>query len=132
VLTDFGVAKRLDASGGQTSHGEVLGTPYYISPEQAQGGEVTPRADLYSLGVIFHEMLTRRRPFDGETILEILAQHLQAPVPRLPGALADYQPILDGLLAKRPADRLESAEALLAEIDRVWTRLAMEREICSA
>jgi len=132
VLTDFGVAKRLDANGGQTTHGEVLGTPYYLSPEQAQGQEVTPRADLYSLGVIFYEMLTRRRPFDGETILEILAQHLNAPVPTLPGALADFQPIVDGLLAKRPEARLPSAEALLAEIDRVWTRQAMQKEICSA
>ncbi len=132
VLTDFGVAKRLDASGGQTSHGEVLGTPYYLSPEQAQGQEVSPRSDLYSLGVIFHEMLTRRRPFDGETILEILAQHLNAPLPRLPEALADYQPLIDGLLAKRPGERLESADALLGEIDRVWTRLAMQKEICSA
>src|SRR5262245_19020871 len=126
VLTDFGVAKRLDGSAGQTLHGEILGTPYYLSPEPAQGGAVTPRADLYSLGVIFYEMLTGRRPFAGATILEVLSQHVSAPVPRLPAALADYQPLVDGMLAKRVEDRFESGEAVLAEIDAVWTRNALQ------
>ena len=126
VLTDFGVAKRLDGSAGQTLHGEILGTPYYLSPEQAQGGAVTPRADLYSLGVIFYEMLTGRRPYAGGTILEILSQHVSAPIPRLPAALADYQRLVDGMLAKRIEDRLESGDAVLAEIDAVWTRNALQ------
>ena len=125
VLTDFGVAKRLDQSAGQTLHGEVLGTPYYISPEQALGGEITPQADIYSLGVIFYEMLAGTRPYGGETILEILAQHAVAPIPRLPAALADFQGLVDGMLAKRGADRFQDAEALLAEIDTVWTRQAL-------
>jgi len=126
VLTDFGVAKRLDGSVGQTLHGEILGTPYYLSPEQAQGEAVTTRTDLYSLGVIFHEMLTNRRPYAGGTILEILSQHVSAPVPRLPAQLADYQTLVDGMLAKRVEDRFESAEAVLAEIDAVWTRNALQ------
>jgi len=127
VLTDFGVAKRLDVTEGQTLHGEVLGTPYYISPEQSQGGAVTAQTDLYSLGVIYYEMLTGRRPFAGETILEILAQHAVAPVPRLPAALADHQTLIDGMLAKRTADRFESADALLEEIDALWTRQALRK-----
>src|SRR5262249_23671514 len=122
VLTDFGVAKRLDRQDGQTLHGEILGTPYYLSPEQAQSGVVSPRSDLYSLGVIFYEMLTRTRPFAGGTILEILSQHIAAPVPRLPSELADYQRLVDGMLAKRPEDRFESADDVLAEIDAVWTQ----------
>ena len=126
VLTDFGVAKRLDGSAGQTLHGEILGTPYYLSPEQAQGGQVTARADLSSLGVIFYEMLTGRRPFAGGTILEILSQHVSAPIPRLPAALADYQRLVDGMLAKRAEDRLESGDAVLAEIDAVWTQNALQ------
>ena len=126
VLTDFGVAKRLDGLAGQTLHGEILGTPYYLSPEQAQGGTVTPRTDLYSLGVIFYEMLTGRRPYAGGTILEILSQHVSAPIPRLPAALADYQRLVDGMLAKRVEDRFESGEAVLAEIDAVWTRNALQ------
>jgi serine/threonine protein kinase len=128
VLTDFGVAKRLDDSNTRTMHGEVLGTPYYISPEQAQGAKVTPRTDLYSLGVIFFEMLTGHRPFAGGTILEIVSQHISAPVPQLPEELAEHQCLVDGMLAKRPEERFESAEALLVAIDEVWTRQALKKE----
>jgi serine/threonine-protein kinase PpkA len=119
VLTDFGVAKRLSRAADQTLHGEIIGTPYYISPEQAAGEPVTPRADLYSLGVIFYEMLTGQRPFGGETIHEVLGQHISAPVPRLAAALDRYQELMDGLLAKRPQDRFSSAEVLLGAIERV-------------
>jgi serine/threonine protein kinase len=125
VLTDFGVAKRLDAAAGHTMHGEILGTPYYLAPEQAQGGVVTARADLYSLGIIFYEMLTGARPFTGQTILELLAQHASAPVPRLPQQFAAYQRLVDGLLAKRPEDRFADADAVLAEIDMIWTQRAL-------
>jgi class 3 adenylate cyclase len=126
VLTDFGVAKRLDASGHQTMHGEIVGTPNYISPEQAEGAEVTPGSDLYSLGVIFFEMLTGRRPYSGGTIYEVIAQHVGAPIPRLPAALAGYQCLVDRMLAKRPADRFASAQSLLAMIDDVWTGVALK------
>jgi serine/threonine-protein kinase PpkA len=129
VLTDFGVAKRTEHASGHTLQGEVLGTPHYISPEQAQAGEVGPSADLYSLGVIFYEMLTGKRVFTGETILEILSQHIIAPVPRLPAELEDYQPLIDGLLAKRPADRFADADDLLAEIDRIWTSQSIQKKL---
>jgi serine/threonine-protein kinase PpkA len=129
VLTDFGVAKRTEHASGHTIQGEVLGTPHYISPEQAQAGEVGPSADLYSLGVIFYEMLTGKRVFTGETILEILSQHIIAPIPRLPAELEDYQPLIDGLLAKRPKDRFEDADALLAEIDRIWTSQSIQKKL---
>jgi class 3 adenylate cyclase/CheY-like chemotaxis protein/tRNA A-37 threonylcarbamoyl transferase component Bud32 len=129
VLTDFGVAKRTEHASGHTIQGEVLGTPHYISPEQAQAGEVGPSADLYSLGVIFYEMLTGKRVFTGETILEILSQHIIAPIPRLPAELEDYQPLVDGLLAKRPKDRFADADALLAEIDRIWTSQSIQKKL---
>jgi len=129
VLTDFGVAKRTEHASGHTIQGEVLGTPHYISPEQAQAGEVGPSADLYSLGVIFYEMLTGKRVFTGETILEILSQHIIAPIPRLPEELADYQPLIDGLLAKRPKDRFADADDLLAEIDRIWTSQSIQKKL---
>lgn len=125
VLTDFGVAKRVEQQATQTVHGEVLGTPYYIAPEQAHGEEITPRADLYSLGVIFYEMLTRKRPFVGDTVMEILAQHHAAKIPRLPEEFADCQPLVDRMLAKDPNDRFENADAVLTEIDEVWTRKAL-------
>ncbi len=128
VLTDFGVAKRLDGSPSQTIHGEILGTPYYISPEQADGREITPASDFYSLGIIFYEMLTGQRPYAGSTITEILSQHVAAPVPRLPQTLAEYQPLVDGMLAKRPDGRFRSADALLAAIDEVWTHIALRKD----
>jgi serine/threonine protein kinase len=127
VLTDFGVAKRLDQGPSQTIQGEVFGTPYYLSPEQAQGAVVTPQTDLYSLGVIFYEMLTGTRPYRGGTITEILAQHSAAPIPRLSPELADYQALVDGMLAKRPAERFESADAVLDAIDQVWTQQALKK-----
>jgi len=129
VLTDFGVAKRLEQVTGHTVQGEVLGTPHYISPEQAQAGEVGPSADLYSLGVIFYEMLTGKRPYAGETIVEILSQHIIAPIPRLPEDLADFQSLIDGMLAKKAVDRLADAEALLAEIDRIWTSQSIQMKL---
>ena len=129
VLTDFGVAKRLEHTSGQTIKGEVLGTPHYISPEQAQAEEVGPRADLYSLGVIFYEMLTGKRLFTGETILEILSQHIAAPIPKLPADMADFQPLIDGLLAKRPDDRFADADTLLGEIDRIWISQSIQKKL---
>lgn len=127
VLTDFGVAKRVGQSASHTVHGEVLGTPFYVSPEQAQGGVVTPAVDIYSLGVIFHELLCGRRPFDGETLMEVLSQHLTAPIPRLPEDLAEYQPLLDGMLAKAVEHRFADAHVLLDEIDRIWTAQAVRK-----
>jgi serine/threonine protein kinase len=127
VLTDFGVAKRMDVPTGETLHGEILGTPYYISPEQSEGRAVTPQADLYSLGVIYYEMLTGCRPFAGGSLAEILAQHLKAPVPRLPAPFAAHQTLVDGMLAKRVCERFADAAALQREIDAVWIRQALPR-----
>ena len=131
VLTDFGVAKRLDQSVNQTIQGEILGTPYYISPEQADGGEITPASDFYSLGIIFYEMLTGQRPYAGATILEILSQHVAAPVPHLPAELAQYQGLIDGMLAKRREARFQNAEAVLAAIDDLWTQIALRKDVCT-
>ena len=125
VLADFGIAKRSEGSMDRTVHGEFFGTPYYISPEQASGKRATERSDIYSLGIIFYEMLMNRRPFDGSSIVELISQHVHAPVPRLPAGLDDYQGLLDGMLAKDPAERLQNADEVLAAIDRVWTQVAL-------
>ena len=66
-----------------------------------------------------------RRPFDGNSIIELISQHVHAPVPRLPEALVDYQILLDGMLAKDPDERLQNADEVLASIDRVWTQVAL-------
>jgi serine/threonine-protein kinase PpkA len=128
VLADFGIAKKSSEAMGQTMHGEVFGTPYYISPEQADGQPASQHSDLYSLGVIFYEMLMNRRPYEGDSIVEVISQHLYAPVPRLPQELSDYQPLVDGMLEKDPALRLQSADAVLALIDRVWTQNALRAD----
>ena len=115
VLTDFGIAKDLSRNLNQTTRGEALGTPYYLSPEQAITGQVDPRTDLYSLGIMLHEFLTGHPPYRGEDALTVLQKHVHAPLPVLPDDLARFQPVLDKLLAKKPEERFASAEvALLA------------------
>ena len=113
VLIDFGLAKELAGDKALTGAGEIRGSPYYMSPEQAAGQPTDERTDLYSLGVIFHELLTGERPFQGHTVFDILAQHQHAPAPRLAGPAEVLQPLLDRLLAKRPHDRFQSATEFL-------------------
>ena len=117
VLIDFGLAKSMDSSSDMP--GEVRGSPYYISPEQAEGAAVDQRSDLYSLGIIFYEMLTGKRPFRGNSVLAIIQAHRSAPIPALPDDLSRFQPIVAGLLAKDPTNRLSSTTAALAELARL-------------
>ena len=116
VLIDFGLAKNLGAGTRSTAAGILRGSPYYMSPEQAQGSDLDVRSDLYSLGVILHEMLTARKPYTGTTAIEVLQQHVTAPVPALPPELAGYQTLLDGLMAKSRDERIRSADDLLASL----------------
>lgn len=118
VLIDFGLAKHMD-SGSLTHAGEVRGSPYYISPEQAQGAAVDQRSDLYSLGVIFYEMLTGKRPFLGNSVVAILQSHHNDPIPILPTELSRFQRLVDGLLAKNPAERFPSITTAVAELARM-------------
>ena len=121
ALADFGISKRLDETGELTKLGSVLGTPNYISPEQALGNSVDHRSDLYSAGVIFFEMLTGQKPFKAETAPALVYQHVHAAIPQLPNIVHNYQPILEMLIAKNPNDRFSSAEEFvesLMSIDR--------------
>jgi DNA-binding NarL/FixJ family response regulator len=111
VLIDFGLARRSIDEVGTTGIGQVLGSPYYISPEQAQGQRVDARTDLYSLGVMFYEMLTGQRPYSGKTALEIMEQHAHAP-----DNVALQQALVDRLMAKRLSERYVSADELLADL----------------
>ena len=117
-LVDFGVAKRARESLGLTRHGQVVGTPFYLSPEQAQYAKVTPQSDLYSLGVMAFEMFTGEKPFQADSIEDLLRQHVGAPVPRLPVTLAVHQPLIDRLMAKKPEDRFANARELEAFLAR--------------
>jgi serine/threonine protein kinase len=108
ALIDFGLAKRLRLQMEITGSGEIFGTPYYMSPEQGHGNAVDQRSDIYSLGVIFYEMLTGEKPYQAENAMGIIYKHAQAPIPLLPARFAEYQSLLNMMLAKNPEDRLQS------------------------
>ena len=110
ALIDFGLAKRAVLAGSMSGKGEIFGTPFYMSPEQGHGGDVDARSDIYSMGIIFHEMLTGNKPYQADTAMGVIYQHAQAPIPMLPARYARHQPLLERLLAKMPRDRLQTAE----------------------
>jgi eukaryotic-like serine/threonine-protein kinase len=111
-LTDFGIARALDASG-HTQHGEMLGTPNYISPEQALGHAATGASDLYALGVVAHEMLSGQRPFDRGTPIATAMSHVTEPPPPLPDEVPlELREVVEALLEKKPGDRPPNARAL--------------------
>jgi serine/threonine-protein kinase PpkA len=87
-----------------------------MSPELCTGLPVDQRSDLYSLGVIFFEMLIGHRLFDAESPAGLIYQHVHGPIPQLPAKLSGYQPIINRLLSKKPADRFQSARELFAYI----------------
>ena len=109
ALIDFGLAKRMRLAMEITGSGEIFGTPYYMSPEQGHGNGVDLRSDVYSLGVIFFEMLTGVKPFRGDSAMSIIFRHGNDPVPLLPPTLSHHQALVNMMLAKQPEHRLESA-----------------------
>ena len=116
ALADFGISRRLASESELAKSGSVLGTPHYMSPEQGQGKPVDVRNDIYSLGIIFFEMLTGEKPFHGDTPATVVYEHINTPIPKLPVSLKRYQGLLETLLAKDPEKRFESASALVASL----------------
>jgi eukaryotic-like serine/threonine-protein kinase len=115
-LIDFGLAKTSEMQVSLTGTREIFGTPYYMSPEQGHAEEIDGRSDLYSLGVMFYEMLTGQKPYTGATAMEVIYKHKRADLPEIAPQFADYKGLLLRLLAKSPADRYQSAGELLQAI----------------
>ncbi|MBL8385989.1 MAG: protein kinase [Burkholderiales bacterium] len=109
AIADFGVAKKVADAHGPTQHGEVVGTPYYLSPEQVLGTPADHRADIYSMGVMFYEMLTGLRAYTADSAMGLMYQHAQSPVPVLPDPLARFQPLLERMMDKERDRRFASA-----------------------
>ena len=106
-----------------TDHGTIFGTPHYMSPEQGHAEPIDVRSDLYSLGVILYEMLAGEKPYTADNPMAIIYKHRKDPVPRLPVARAMLQPLVDGLMAKRPADRFPTASAAIVALEAAAARL---------
>jgi serine/threonine-protein kinase PpkA len=113
ALIDFGLARQVHLTAELTGAGEIFGTPYYMSPEQGHGEVLDERSDIYSLGVIFYEMLTGEKPFQGSTAMAVILKHARDPIPRLPDELSNYQPAIDKMMAKQPQHRFQSVGELL-------------------
>jgi serine/threonine protein kinase len=122
VLTDFGIAKIV--TGVQfTASGGMVGTPAYMAPEQGLGEAGDERSDLYSLGVIFFQLVTGRLPYDGDSPLAVILKHLNEPIPSARALNPQISEEIDGvirrLIAKNPDDRYQSAVELIADLERI-------------
>jgi serine/threonine-protein kinase len=133
-LTDFGISRAMD-SAGHTRMGELLGTPHYLSPEQALGEPASGASDLYALGVVAHEMITGRRPFDAGTPIAVALAHVhEMPPPLPPGVPEALADVVVELLAKNPDDRPANARGVairlgMADHELTGLTLALAREV---
>ncbi len=116
ALTDFGIARATDSASRMTKTGAVVGTPHYMSPEQARGKQIDGRCDIYSLGIVLYELLVGRVPYQAEDSLAVGIMHITEPVPVLPESVAALQPLIDKLLAKEPDDRFQTGNEAAAAI----------------
>jgi serine/threonine-protein kinase PpkA len=117
VLADFGIAKLADTDGLMTQLGYATGTPSFMSPEQILNKAVDGRSDLYSLGIVFYQMLTGELPFRQDSEFELKQAQVNEPPPKLPRHLRHFQVVLDRLLAKEPDSRFDDARKLLRALD---------------
>lgn len=117
VLADFGIVKDFTADKSLTVTGTSMGTPYYMSPEQIKGYKPDERNDIYSLGVVFYEMLTGKVPYEASDIISIALKHEKDPVPSLPSKYSMFQIIIDRMMSKNRELRLRSGTEVIRLID---------------
>jgi serine/threonine protein kinase len=124
VITDFGVAKDLQNPLNETQAGEIFGTPYYLSPEQARSENqfVESSADIYSLGVMFYELLTGQRPFTADRLEALLKMHMVNDPPPMIGPARSFEHIIAQMMAKSPTNRPTALQVAM-EIDEVLERM---------
>lgn len=123
LLSDFGIAKRLTGDADLTTTGMFVGSPNYMAPEQSDSEPIDGRADIYALGVIFYEMLTGRKPYPSESVIDIILKHKKDPVPELPPGLEEYQELLDLMMAKDRNERFRNADSVIHYIDQLRVRM---------
>jgi serine/threonine-protein kinase len=120
-VTDFGIARSLDVQHGMTQTGTVLGTSDYIAPEQAQGQRVDEHTDVYSLGVVLYELLTKEVPFPGENFVAVAMRHINEEPPPIRDKRPDVSPRLEAAvqraMAKRPEDRFQTMADFCSELE---------------
>jgi serine/threonine protein kinase len=126
VLIDFGIAKGVEIGGRSTAVGVLRGSPYYMSPEQAQGIPLDARSDLYSVGVILFEMLSGSKPYTGTSAMEVMQQHVHGPRPRLPIAQVEYEALLEHFMARQRDERFPDAISASGALSDALERLTRE------
>jgi serine/threonine protein kinase len=120
VLVDFVIANLFDTPDPLTKSGQSIGTAYYMSPEQCKAQKkIDSKSDTYSLGAVLFEMLTGKKPYDGDTLISIGLQHIKEPIPRLPQGLSQYQPLIDNMMAKAKRKRLSSGPEFQKLLDEI-------------
>ncbi len=119
VLMDFGIARAAESDTQVTQAGTAIGTPHYMSPEQAKGKPVDHRSDIYSLGVVLFYILAGHVPFDAESAVAIGIKHITEPIPLLPSIYESLQPIVDKMMSKNVNKRYQNAKELMADLDHI-------------
>ena len=113
ALIDYGLSKHVELDAALTNNGEIFGTPYYMSPEQGHGRDTDARSDIYSIGIIFYELLMRRKPYVAGSPMQVIYKHAHAPLPELQAEFKRFEEILYNCIAKDPGRRYASADQLL-------------------
>lgn len=119
VLTDFGIARAVGSNTMLTQQGLVVGTPAYMSPEQALGKPVDNRSDIYSLGILFYQLITGDVPYKSESVISVVMKHIQEPIPRLETHDARLQMLIDKMMAKEPSARYQDCAEVIAALDQL-------------